>query len=263
MRDLFDDIFVNQPLDPAEVARHGMRPPRRPRFYRRVEVEQRDGKFGVVLDRRPVRTPGRHALAAPRLALAHALAAEWEQQHEFIDPMAMPLTRLANSIIDGVATAPAGVAVDIERFLACDLILYRAEAPQGLVVRQAVAWDPVLNWAATSLGAHFVPAVRLAYVTQPAEALAAARAAIPRDPWRLGALHAVTTLTGSAMIALALADGALSLDAAWAAAHVDEDWNIERWGEDQWALERRRYRFAEMQAAALVLERTGDPSGDE
>jgi chaperone required for assembly of F1-ATPase len=87
--------------------------------------------------------------------------------------------------------------------------------------------------------------------------MAAARAAIPcappYDPWRLGALHVATTLTGSTLIALALAGGALSLDAAWAAAHVDEDWNMEQWGRDRLSLERRGFRFAEMQAAALVL----------
>jgi chaperone required for assembly of F1-ATPase len=184
------------------------------------------------------------------------LAAEWQQQREVIDPVTMPLTRLANSIIDGVAAAPAAVAADVEKYLASDLVFYRAEAPEGLVARQAKAWDPVLSWAAASLGAHFVPARRLLHVAQPPRALGAAAAAIPRHPWRLGALHAVTTLTGSALIALALADRALSLEGAWTAAHVDEDWNMQRWGQDELAVEQRQYRLGEMRAAGLVLENT-------
>jgi chaperone required for assembly of F1-ATPase len=194
-------------------------------------------------------------LAAPTAALAQAIAAEWEAQRKLVDPAKMPLTRLANTIIDGVSDAPSVVADDAAKYLASDLVVYRAEAPEGLVVRQAQAWDPVLAWARESLGAAFVPAQGgIVFVPQPAHALAAARAAIPRDPWRLGAFHSITTLTGSALIALAMANGALSVARAWSAAHVDEDWNMEQWGRDELALERRASRFAEMQAAAQVLE---------
>jgi chaperone required for assembly of F1-ATPase len=166
----------------------------------------------------------------------------------------MPLTRLTNSIIDGVIDAPSAVALDVERYLACDLVFYRAGGPAGLVMRQAKAWDPVLAWARETMGARFLLAEGIVFVTQPAQALAAASSAIPKHPWRLGPVHTITTLTGSALIAIALAHGALSVDAAWAAAHVDEDWNMQFWGRDELALEHRAARFCEMQAAAAVLE---------
>ena len=121
------------------------------------------------------------------------------------------------------------------------------------MTRQACHWDPILAWAEAKLGATFAIGEGIIHVAQPVDAVARARAAIPRDPWRLGALHAVTTLTGSALMALALARGDIGLDAAWAAAHVDEDWNMEFWGRDEVALKRRAYRFAEMRAAARVL----------
>jgi chaperone required for assembly of F1-ATPase len=254
MRDLFEDIFKNAPLDPVQAARRAMRPHLRRRFYQRAEVEDTDGGFRVVLDGRPVKTPARRTLAAPKRALAQALAAEWDAQRDVIDPAKMPLTRLANTIIDGVIDAPSAVADEVKRYLACDLVFYRAPGPAGLVTSQAKAWDPVLAWVRETLGARFVLAEGIAFVAQPAQSLAAASSAIPTDPWRLGAMHAVTTLTGSALIALALARGALSVDAAWAAAHVDEDWNMKFWGRDALALERRAARFAEMQAAATVLE---------
>ncbi len=254
MRDLFEDIFKNAPLDPVQAARRSMRPHLRRRFYQRAEVEDTDGRFRVVLDGRPVKTPARRTLAAPKRALAQALAAEWDAQRDVIDPAKMPLTRLANTIIDGVIDAPSAVADEVKRYLACDLVFYRAPGPAGLVTWQAKAWDPVLAWVLETLGARFVLAEGIAFVAQPAQSLAAASSAIPTDPWRLGAMHAVTTLTGSALIALALARGTLSVDAAWAAAHVDEDWNMKFWGRDALALERRAARFAEMQAAATVLE---------
>jgi chaperone required for assembly of F1-ATPase len=226
----------------------------RRRFYQQADVEEADGEFRVVLDGRPVKTPARRTLATPKRALAHALAAEWNAQRDVIDPAKMPLTRLANTIIDGVVEAPSAVAAEVERYLACDLMFYRAPGPAGLVTRQAKAWDPVLAWVRETLGADFVLTQGIAFVAQPAQSLAAASCAIPTDPWRLGAVHAVTTLTGSALLAIALARGGLSVDAAWAAAHVDEDWNMELWGRDQLALEHRAARFAEMQAAATVLD---------
>jgi chaperone required for assembly of F1-ATPase len=254
MRDLFEGIFESEPSDPTEVARREMRPKLRQRFYTRAEVAGEGGEFAIVLDGRPVKTPARRPLAVPNSALAQALAAEWEAQRDVIDPARMPLTRLANTIIDGVVEAPAAVAAEVERYLACDLVCYRAPGPAGLVARQAAAWDPVLAWARDALGARFALAEGIVFIAQSPDALAAAGAVIPRAPWPLGALHSVTTLTGSALIALAFMRGALSLDAAWSAAHVDEDWNMDLWGRDALALERRAARFAEMQAAATVLQ---------
>jgi len=253
VHDLFEEIFAHQPLDPTEAARRGMRPHLRRRFYARAEVAEGEGGFAVLLDGRPVKTPARRTLAAPTRGLAEALAAEWEAQRDVVDPAKMPLTRLANSIIDGVADAPAAVAAEAEKYLASDLVCYRAEGPDGLVARQAGAWDPVIAWAREALGARFVVAAGMVFVVQPDAALAAARAALPRDPWRLGAFHAVTTLTGSALIALAVLNGRLGVEEAWRAAHVDEDWNMDFWGRDELALERRAARYAEMQAACLVL----------
>ena len=231
-----------------------MRPPLRRRFYERARVNESDGAFCVVLDRCVVNTPGGRSLASPWRAVAEALAIEWDSQQDIIDPLKMPLTRLANSIIDGVTQSPSEVTAEVEKYLASDLVCYRAENPQGLVARQTAAWDPVLDWASTSLGAHFVLGTGIRHVNQPPEALCAARAASPGDPWRLGAVHAMTTLTGSALIALAVAQEALSVAQAWCAAHVDEDWNMELWGRDELALNARALRWAEFEAAGRVLQ---------
>jgi len=253
LRDIFTDLFVTQPVDPTEAARRAMRPPLPRRFYRQAGVEETEGGFRIMLDGRPVRTPARGFLVAPSRALAQALAAEWDAQGEIIDPATMPLTRLANSIIDGVIAAPAPVAADIAKYLGSDLLFYRAEGPPRLVERQERLWDPVLAWARDALGARFVLAQGVVHATQPEGAIAAARAAIPHDPWRVGALHAITTLTGSALLALALGRRHITTEEAWDAAYVDEDWNMEQWGRDDIALARRAARRAEMDAAATVL----------
>lgn len=253
MRDIFEEIFAREPLDAMEAARRSMRPTLHRRFYGRAAVERRPEGSAVLLDGKPVRTPARRLLAAPGPVLAAAIAAEWNAQQDVIDPSAMPLTRLANSIIDGVAQAPRPVADEIAQYLGSDLLFYRAEGPKALVERQARQWDPIIAWARDVLGARFVLAAGVMFVEQPEEALTAAKAAIPTDAWRLGALSSITTLTGSGLLALAMLRGRLSVEEAWAAAHVDEDWNMEFWGRDQRALERRAYRFAELVAAADVL----------
>jgi chaperone required for assembly of F1-ATPase len=266
MRDIFDKIAAGAPRDPLAASRQGMRPVLRRRFYQEVSIAEGDGACGVQLDGRSVKTPAHRLLAAPTRALAEALAAEWRAQGEAITPALLPLTRLADSIIDGVAEASEPVAREVGDYLACDLLLYRAASPQGLVERQAQAWDPVIDWARAALGATFVTGTGLRFVAQSADALAAARSAIPRDAsnandlWRLGALHSITTLTGSALLALALLKGRLTAEAAWSAAHVDEDWNMEQWGRDELALARRAARFAEMQAATAVLTLLQAPS---
>ena len=253
MRDLIESLFDSDPLDPMEAARRATHPRLRRRFYELATVENDTDEFRVTLDGRAVRTPAGRPLVAPTCTLAEALAAEWAAQRDVIDPAKMPLTRLANTILDGVTHSCPQVVAEVEKYLACDLVFYRAERPQGLVERQAAAWDLVLAWANTSLGARFERVQGMMHVAQSPVALDAARDAIPRDPWRLGALHAITTLTGSVLIALAFAGGAISVEQAWSAAHVDEDWNMEQWGRDELALEQRAYRFAEMQAAAAVL----------
>ena len=255
MRDIFEDIFHNEPIDPTEAARRSLRPRLRRRFYAEATAGETEGAFALLLDGKPARTPAGRLLAAPMRALTEAIAEEWNAQHEAIEPAKMPLTRLANSIIDGVAVTPAPVADEVGQYLGSDLLFYRADAPKGLVERQAQHWDPILAWARETLGARFILSEGIVHVAQPEGALAAVRPAIPDDPWRLGAVHVVTTLTGSALIALALAQGRLSAADAWAAAHVDEDWNIDFWGRDELAMQRRDFRWAEMQAAAQVLAR--------
>ena len=239
--------------DPIVAARRAARAPLQRRFFQTVSVASDAEGFRICLDGKPVRTPARRTLAAPTRKLAETLAKEWHAQQQFIDPAQMPLTRLANAIIDRVAASPGPVADDIKKYLGSDLLYYRAGAPERLRARQAQHWDPILAWARDGLGAEFKIGEGIVHVAQPQAAIEAAASAIPKDPWPLGALHAATTLSGSALIALALLRGRLSAAAAWQAAHVDEDWNMELWGRDEIALSQRAFRFVEFQAAATVL----------
>jgi chaperone required for assembly of F1-ATPase len=255
MRDILEELFANQPLDPVEAARRNMRPNLRKRFYQAAIIGE-GTPHPLLLDGRAVKTPAGNTLAAPTRALTQAIAAEWDAQGERIDPAIMPLTRLANTVIDGVAPNPGPVAAEVAQYLGSDLLCYRASAPEGLVARQAQHWDPILAWTREAHGARFVLSEGVMFVEQPESAVSAVRGAIPSDPWRLGAISLITTLTGSALIALAVAAGRLSVDDAWATAHVDEDWNMDFWGRDELAMQRRAARFADMQAAATVLSLT-------
>jgi chaperone required for assembly of F1-ATPase len=210
--------------------------------------------FRILLDGKPVRTPAKALLVVPTQALAEAVAAEWRAQGERIDPATMPMTRLVNSAIDAVRGREAQVRADIAKYAASDLLCYRASEPEGLERQQAEHWDPVLAWCREALGAPFVVAKGIMPVAQTAAATAAvARALADYDAFALCALHVMTTLMGSVLLALGHARNRLDVAAAWAAAHVDEDWQISQWGEDAEARARRQRRWVEMEAASRML----------
>ena len=253
MRELFDEVAGKSPLDPQEAVRRTTRAPQRKRFYTNAAVDEADSGFAITLDGKPIRTPSGRRVVAPTREIADAIASEWNAQGETIDPLTMPLTRFANSVAE-VTDRVDAVAEDVAKYLGSDLLFYRAGYPEALVAREAAHWDPVLSWAANDLGAHFILSEGIVHVTQPEPAIKAARAVFPADPWSVAALHVVTTLTGSALLALALFRGAMDSDDVWAAAHVDDDWNVEKWGVDEEVAARRAARFIDFRAAGTILD---------
>lgn len=237
----------------SRIRGHAARPALK-RFYEAVTVTDDPGGFSIALDRRPLRTPARAPLLLPTRALAEAIAGEWAAQGTFVVPASLVLTRLANTALDRVAGREHKVAADIAAYASCDLLCYRAEAPARLVERQTAAWDPPLVWAGKRLGGQFICRNCLVHQPQPPGVLAALRREMGRQgPFQLAALHTITTLTGSAILALTVLDGHLSPDAAWRAAHVDEDWQIEQWGSDPEAQDRRAARRHEFDCAVRLL----------
>jgi chaperone required for assembly of F1-ATPase len=253
MRELFDEVAGQSPLDPQEAARRNTRAPQRKRFYASVGVIEADGGFAVALDGKPIKTPSGKIVAVPQRTIAQTMAAEWEAQRETIDPLTMPMTRFANSVVDAVVDRVSAVRDDIVKYFHSDLLFYRAGHPEVLIAREAEHWDPVLYWAADALGAHFILAQGIMHVSQPEQAVAAARDALPDDPWRVAALSVVTTLTGSALLALALYHGVRAPEQVWTAAHVDEDFNAEQWGQDEEVVARRAARLRDFEAAVAIL----------
>ncbi|MCW5715101.1 MAG: ATPase [Bauldia sp.] len=243
-------------MRPAE---RGNKPALRRRFYKAAGTAEQDGSLhAVTLDGRVAKTPGRAPLAVPSRALAEAIAAEWDAQRDEIDPMTMQLTRIANTAIDGVAVRMTDVRAEIVAYAGSDLLSYRATDPRALIARQSAAWDPLLRWADETLGARLLSGYGIMPVLQPQASLdAIARAVEGLAPLQLAATHVMMTLTGSAVIALAILHGRIDVEAAWSAAHVDEDWEISQWGEDAEAARRRAGRRLEMEAAARTLALLG------
>lgn len=244
------------PRDPMRAAQAAMRPTPIKRFFKAASVgEAEGGGFALLLDGRRARTPAKKPLVAPTRALAEALAAEWNGQGETIEPAAMPLTRLANSALDGVAAALGATRAEIAGYAGSDLLCYRAEAPETLLAAEAAAFDPVLDWAREALGARFLVVAGIIHRRQPEDALAAVSAVLEgvTEPFALAALHVLTSLSGSALLALAVARGALTAKEAWRIAHVAEDFQIAKWGEDEEAAARRAARWRDFEAAAGVV----------
>ncbi|WP_455271901.1 ATP12 family chaperone protein [Rhizobium herbae] len=258
MPDIRDDLSeaLSDP-DPVRRAQIQMHKPLPKRFYTTVSIGVADdGGHTILLDGRTVRTPAKQHLTVPTRAVAELLAVEWDAQKDNINPATMPVTRLANTAIDGVSKDIRAVFDDILNFAGTDLLCYRAGDPEGLAIRQSERWDPVLTWAAEKLGARFILAEGVVHQVQPRAAINGVAEALRAyaTPLGLACLHTITTLTGSALIAIAFAEKQLSAEEAWALAHLDEDWQIEHWGTDDEAFQRRENRWREMRAATATLD---------
>lgn len=242
-------------------AKESMKKPLPRRFYKVTSVTpvaaggSSPALYQVLLDGRPIRTPARKLpLAVKTECLGHAIADEWSAQGELIDPATMPLTRMANTAIDGVAQAMDDVRAEIVKYAASDLLFYRAAAPQGLVALQEQRWDPLLDRIEQQFDARFILTQGIIHVTQPEGSLEQIASAVSTlEPYMLTAVHVITTLTGSALLALLVQRGVITPEQAWTAAHADEDWQISQWGDDAEAAERREVRHAEMLAAGRFL----------
>lgn len=221
------------------------------RFWKEVSVE--NGQ--VALDGKPVRTPDRAPLALPTPALAEAVAEEWRAVGETLDPRAMKLTGLANAAIDKISADPAPFAQGLAAYGESDLLYYRAEDPEPLVLRQAEAWDPLLDWARSRYDVHFETATGVIHKAQPEATVARlAEAVHALDAFHIAGLSPLVTISGSLVGALALLEGAIPAEALWQAAHVDELWQAEQWGEDELALAARDSRRVDFLAGVRFLE---------
>lgn len=258
-RDWFDDGRDPAQDDPVRAARFGMRPALPKRFYQEVSLREVEGRHAVLLDGRPARTKSRAVLSGPNRAVGEMLAAEWAAQQGEINPATMPATRMVHAALDHVVNAMGEVRADILKYAGSDLVCYRAGDPVRLVEQQAKLWDPVLAHIRGRYGAGFLLAEGITFVDQPAESLAklAPRLEAVTDPIALAALHVLTTLSGSALIAISVADGVLEADAGFDAGECDADYETSIWGIDEEAAERRAFRLADFRAATALFRAVG------
>lgn len=215
------------------------------RFWQLAEAVACDGGFTVLLDGRGVKTPAKTPLVVPTLALAQEIASEWQAQQGQVRPDTMPFTRSANSALDKVATQFDEVAGLIAAYGASDLLCYRATHPAALTERQAVGWDPVLDWCAQTLGAPLRATTGIVPVEQPPESVAALAARVRAlTPFQLAGFHDLVAISGSLVLGFAVALGRVDVQGAWALSRIDETWQAEHWGSDDDATESEAVRQA-------------------
>ena len=216
---------------------------------------QADGGLAIELDGRRVKTPARAELVVPTRALADAIAAEWNESGDTIDPRTMPLTGLANAAIDRVAADKDSFAANLARYAESDLTCYRAEGPESLVARQAESWDALLGWARRRYDVDFATCSGVMHVAQPEETIRKLGYVVASlDPFLLAGLSPLVTIGGSLVAALAVLEEIMRATDAWEAVSLDDRWQMEQWGADgeaEAALDARRQDFL---AGARFLE---------
>jgi len=224
------------------------------RFYKDVSIAAADGGFAVLLDGKPVKTPTRNGLVLPTEELAQRIAAEWRGQGDTILAPSMPLLRLANTVIDGVAANREAVIDAIARFGENDLLCYRAHQPPDLAARQREGWDPFIAWARQRWSAQMRIAEGLGHVDQAPDTLAALREAMMGyDAFTLGGLHVIASITGSLILGLAVVEGHTTAAHAFEMSRIDEVYQAEKWGEDAEAVKRTTNLAHELDKAAELI----------
>ncbi|MGH1350451.1 MAG: ATP12 family chaperone protein [Methyloligellaceae bacterium] len=225
------------------------------RFYKDVGIEKTDNGFSVQLDGKSIKTPVKNPLVIPSKPLALAIADEWDAQEEHIDPANMLLTKLANTAIDRVKGREDTIILEIAGYISSDLLCYRSESPQELFQKQCEAWDPVLAMFEEKLDIRLKTIAGIIHVEQPELSINNAKGHLENfDVYELSALHNMTSMLGSAVLAIAHANNYLDLQKTWEIAHVDEDWQVAQWGSDEEAEARRAIRYKEMQITSRFLE---------
>lgn len=215
------------------------------RFYTTVTIEPRPEGFAILLDGKPVRTPGGSALLLPGRNLAEAIAREWQAQREHIDAQTMPILRLANTALERIPHTRADVIAQLLEYGQHDLLCYRAEAPASLVTRQAEQWQPLLDWISTTYRITLTPTAGITAIAQRGESIAALKTQLGAlDDFALAGVSAATALTGSVVLALALFAGRLEASATFRLASLEETFQAEHWGVDAEA-EARLQRIAQ------------------
>ena len=258
MKDVEFDAGTAEPaFDPVKNAQKAMRAVLPKRFYKVAEAVETEAGYAIQLDGRTAKTSGRKQLVSPTKALAELVVAEFTAQKEFIDPFSMPVLRIINPAIDSVSSLMGEVRADIANYAGTDMLCYRANEPEKLIARQNAAWNSIISRVESEIGSRFILAEGVMHVSQLKPTLTAFAARLETatpDAFTLSATHLLTSLSGSAILALSVTARWLSAEDAWSAAHLDEDWTIEFWGEDLEAQARRAKRWIEFEAAARVIE---------
>ncbi len=227
------------------------------RVYKTVSLGEGGGGWRLLLDGKPARTPMKLFLETPHRALADAVAAEWDAQIESIRPETMSMTRLLATAIDRIVSNREMVVRELMAHVHADLLCYRAEHPPALTQRQRAAWQPVLDWIKVARGIEMVPVEGVMPREQAPETVAAMAAAIEAlDVNRLTAFQACASAAGSLGLALALVHGRVTAAQVFAATTLDETYQMETWGDDTLARERRDGLERDITAAGEFLRLT-------
>ena len=257
MRELLTELdseIGNESCDPIQKVLRNLQPKRIKRFYKSVSTSNESSGYWIRLDDKPIRSPGNEIIECTNKELATRLAEEWEKQDEFIDYITMPITRIMNVAVDSVSDNITAVIDKVCSYASSDMICYRANGPKKLVTRQQQYWDPILQWLQQSFGLVFEVTAGILPVEQPLDSIQKVKNLLQDyGSIQLAALHTVTTIGGSILLALALEKKAFEPEIIWQAINLDEDWNIEQWGQDAEALRTRKFKQQDFDAAALIL----------
>ncbi|KAF6092412.1 ATP synthase mitochondrial F1 complex assembly factor 2 [Phyllostomus discolor] len=223
--------LLNQPSGgPTAIVRTGANipslsrayapPAERKRFYQNVSITQGEGGFEINLDHRKLKTPQAKLFTVPSEALAIAVATEWDCQQDTIKFYTMHLTTLCNTSLDNPTQRNKDQLIRAAvKFLDTDTIWYGVE----------------IGSSTSIMGPNIPDRTREVLVSHLAS----------YSMWALQGIEFVVSQLKSMVLTLGLIDLRLTVEQAVLLSRLEEEYQIQKWGNVEWAHD---YELQELRA---------------
>uniref|UniRef100_A0A8C1T622 ATP synthase mitochondrial F1 complex assembly factor 2 n=1 Tax=Cyprinus carpio TaxID=7962 RepID=A0A8C1T622_CYPCA len=228
----------------------------RKKFYENVSIAQGEGGlFEINLDKRKLKTPGGKLFTVPNEALAIAVATEWDAQKDTLKFYTMHLTTLCNTALDNPTQRTKEQMISAAlKFLETDTICYRVEEPPGLVELQRNEWDPVMNWIEQRYNVVIGSSSNIMGPQIPEETKETFQQHLNSyNLWSMTGLEYVITQLKSLVLSFGLIDRHLSVEQAVVLSRLEEEYQIQRWGNVEWIHDYDMYELQARTAAGAMF----------
>eukprot|EP00056_Hartaetosiga_gracilis_P018751 m.11738 g.11738 ORF g.11738 m.11738 type:complete len:278 (+) comp7034_c0_seq3:57-890(+) len=221
-----------------------------------VEDSSKQGWFTVLLDNRQLKTPQRAPFEVPSQELAELVALEWDTQEKELFPELMYVTSLCNAAIDNKTGLSREERVqNLVPFAQTDTLCFRNDIGSDLHELQKEEWDPLVQWFSKRYNTDVMTTTTLFEAQHDAFVDVVDKELHKMNEFTLSACELAIDTAKSVIVSFALLEGEIDAEEAAKKARLETEFQVERFGEVEWAHTMEKYDTqARLAAAAIVMK---------